>query len=68
MKKRIFKINCTICRTGEKTYGFVKAFSEDTAKIMFTSEVSSLHGSITITQVTEVSEKEYKRVMKEALK
>ena len=64
MKKCIFKINCTICSTGEKTYGFVEAFSEDTAKILFTQEAGSLHGKFDITQVVEVSEEEYMKAMR----
>lgn len=64
MKKRIFKINYTICRTGEKTYGFVKAWSEDTAKILFIQEIGTLNGKLDITQVLEVSEEEYKKAMR----
>ena len=32
MKKNIFKVNFICLRNDEKTYGFVKAFTEDDAK------------------------------------
>jgi len=64
MKKCIFKIDCIIYRSVEKTYGFVKAYSEETAKILFIQEVSTLYGRLEITQVVEVSEEEFEKAMK----
>ena len=64
MKKNIFKVNFIHLRNGEKTYGFVKAFTADGAKKIIINEIAQGNASlIKIIGVKTVSEKEFKDAM-----
>lgn len=64
MKKNIFKVNFIHLRNGEKTYGFVRAFTDDEAKQIIINEIAQGDVSlIKITSVKMVAEKEFKNAM-----
>ena len=64
MKKSIFKVNFIHLRNNEKTYGFVRAFTDDEAKQIVINEIAQGNASlIKITSVKMVSKKEFEDAM-----
>ena len=60
MEKNYYKINFTRLKNGEKTYGFVRAWSAETAKQLIVQE---MQGNIEITNCVQVTKEEYKKAM-----
>ena len=65
MKKMYFKVNFMYVKDGAKleSYGFVSAYSAETAKQLALSELSSTHRNVEIIKCIQVSKEYYKSAM-----
>lgn len=65
MKKMYFKVNFTYVKDGAKleSYGFVSAYSAETAKQLALSELSSTHRNVEVIKCIQVSKEYYKSAM-----
>lgn len=66
MKKDYFKIDFSYLKDDStfNSYAFVSAWSAETAKQIFTAEISQLYTGIIITKCVKITEKQYNTAMK----
>ena len=62
MNKNYYIVHFTHKRTGEQTYGFVRAWSEETAKHIVMKETQ---GTVEITDCKQVSKDEERKAMEQ---